>query len=411
MLIGLRAKNFGILGDTTLGLVGDALLELGPESGLTPVTALIGRNGSGKSTVLDALSFLSDCLKEGVSAASAAPARLGYTEMRTHGTCSEMELEVAVDAPDRSCVLDYTLRLDCDAHGRPVVGLESVRRLVTNPDGTPAFLELLHLESGQGFVLETAEDPSGASVQRKAGVADLRMPGLSTYGARLAHPELCALMRVATRWYFCRFDLDAARLARIGGGHHHVSPTADNLANVLHYLEEEDPKHLQGVLERVSRRMPGLGTPRTSQTPDGRLLLRFDDSNGNRPTYLGRLSDGSIKLFTYLLLMEDPTPRPLVCLEEPESGLYHDMIEPLAEEFRLHASGVREGVPGAQVLFTTHHPYLLDTLRPEEVWVLERQPEGLASARRIGDDPIVRGMFDQGVGLAALWYGNYLDRS
>jgi hypothetical protein len=43
--------------------------------------------------------------------------------------------------------------------------------------------------------------------------------------------------------------------------------------------------------------------------------------------------------------------------------------------------------------------------------VLERQADGLASARRIGDDPVVLGMFDQGVGMAALWYGNYLDRS
>ena len=411
MLIGLRTKNFGILGDTTIGLVGDRLLELGPGSGLTPVTALIGRNSSGKSTVLDALSFLSDCLKNGVSEASSSSQRGGYTELRTQGVCGEMEFEVAVDAPDRSCVLDYTLRLACDAHGRPVVDFENVRRLVTNPDGSFSFLEFLRLEAGRGFVLDGSVVPSAGSLQSTAGVTDLRRPALSTYGARLEHPELCALLRVATRWYFCRFDLDAARLARIGGGHHHVSPAADNLANVVRYLEEEDPRHLRGFLECVARRMPGLGTPQTSQTPDGKLILRFDGPDGARPTYLSHLSDGSIKLFTYLLLMEDPTPRPLVCLEEPESGLYHDMIEPLAEEFRLHASGIRDGAPGAQVLFTTHHPYLLDSLRPEEVWVLERQTDGLSSARRVGDDPVVRGMFAQGVGLAALWYGNYLDRA
>jgi predicted ATPase len=413
MLIGLRTKNFGILGDTMIGIVGSRLLELGPDAGLTPVTALIGRNSTGKSTVLDALSFLSDCLKDGVPAASSAPGRDGFTEMRTSGSCGagQMELEIAVEAPDRSCVLDYTLRLACDAHGRPVVDFESVRRLETNPDGIHVFLEILRLEAGKGSVLECAGDSTSEPCRRAAGVMDLRKPGLSTYGTLLEFSELHALLSIVTSWYFCRFDLDAARATRAVGGHHHVSPTADNLANVLRYLEEEDPKKLRGFLERVSRRMPGLGTPHTSLSPDGKLLLRFDRADGTQPIFLNRLSDGSIKLFTYLLLLEDPTPRPLVCLEEPESGLYHDMIEPLAEEFRRHASGIREGEPGTQVLFTTHHPYLLDSLRPEEVWVLERQADGLASARRIGDDPVVLGMFDQGVGMAALWYGNYLDRS
>jgi len=411
MLIGLRAKNFGILGDVTVGVVGDALVERGPSAGLTPVTALIGRNSTGKSTVLEALSFLADCLRDGVSAAASAGRRGGFTEMRTFGACGTMELEVAVDAPDRSCVLDYLLRLACDAHGRPAVESELVRRLLEAPDGKRAFQDVLRLENGQGSVRSSgsvvAED---ASALLAAGVVDLRKPGLSTYGTLVEQPELRALLSTMTRWYFYRFDADAARTSRIGGGHRHVSPRGDNLANVVQYLEEESPHELQVLLQRISSRMPGLGAVRTSRSPDGKVLLRFEGPAGTHPVYLDRVSEGTLKLFTYLLLMEDPTPRPLVCLEEPESGLYHDMIEPLAAEFRRHASSATGADPAVQVLFTTHHPYLLDALRPEEVWVLERQEDGLSSARRLGDDPVVTGMFAQGVGLSALWYGSYLDK-
>jgi predicted ATPase len=411
MLIGLHAKNFGILGDVTLGVVGDALAERGPDAGLTPVCALIGRNSTGKSTVLEALSFLSDCLKDGVSSATTYARRGGFTEMRTYGICGTLELEVALDAPDRTCVLDYVLRLSCDAHGRPAVDFETVRRLVEGEGGKRSFQEILHLENGQGQILDSGSSSADDAVLRPAGVIDLRKPGLSTYGTLTAYPELRALLRTMTRWYFYRFDSDAARSSRAGGGHRHVSAKGDNLANVVQYLEEENPQQLQAVLKRISARIPGLGPIRITRSPDGKTLLLFDGSDGTHPVFLNRLSDGTLKLFTYLLLMEDPAPRSLVCLEEPESGLYHDMIEPLAAEFRLHSAGARGGEPGAQVLFTTHHPYLLDALRPEEVWVLERQPDGLSSARRVGDDPVVAGMFAQGVGMAALWYGSYLDRN
>ena len=66
--------------------------------------------------------------------------------------------------------------------------------------------------------------------------------------------------------------------------------------------------------------------------------------------------------------MEDPNPPPFICIEEPENGLYHKLLEILAAEFRAHATG-ESNAP--QIFLTTHQPYLVDALTPEEVWVLE----------------------------------------
>jgi hypothetical protein len=65
------------------------------------------------------------------------------------------------------------------------------------------------------------------------------------------------------------------------------------------------------------------GKKKTKTGNDGRLLLRFNDKGFQDPFYSQQMSDGTLKVFAYLLLLEDPTPPPFLCIEEPENGLYH----------------------------------------------------------------------------------------
>jgi len=83
---------------------------------------------------------------------------------------------------------------------------------------------------------------------------------------------------------------------------------------------------------------------------------------------------GTLKVFAYLLLMEDPTPPPFICVEEPENGLYHKLLETLATEFRSHATGKKKA---PQLFITTHQPYFVDALSPDETWILEKGADGL----------------------------------
>jgi predicted ATPase len=95
-----------------------------------------------------------------------------------------------------------------------------------------------------------------------------------------------------------------------------------------------------------------------------------------------------------------------LCIEEPENGLYHKLLESLAREFREHATG-RKG--GSQVFITTHQPYFVDALEPNEVWIIEKSPAGFSTIRRASDDEVVRNMVAQGLPLGSLWYSDYLD--
>jgi hypothetical protein len=40
-----------------------------------------------------------------------------------------------------------------------------------------------------------------------------------------------------------------------------------------------------------------------------------------------------------------------------------------------------------QIVFTTHSPYIVDELAPEETWLLNTDADGVAHARRLSEHP------------------------
>ncbi|MCY3762563.1 MAG: AAA family ATPase, partial [Gemmatimonadetes bacterium] len=175
--------------------------------------------------------------------------------------------------------------------------------------------------------------------------------------------------------------------------------------NVVRFMEREQPQRFGAILQQIAGRIPGIDRIDTERTNDGRLLLRFNDKSFQDPFYPQQVSDGTLKVFAYLLLLEDPAPPPFLCIEEPENGLYPKLLETLANEFREHATGSK----GSQVFVTTHQPYFVDALSPEEVWILEKGEDGFAKIRRANDDQIVNNMVEEGLPLGGLWFSEYLD--
>ena len=235
---------------------------------------------------------------------------------------------------------------------------------------------------------------------------DMRKLGIATLGSLKQHPRISAFRRFIEGWYLSYFTPDAARSLPLAGPQRHLNIHGDNLGNVVQFMEREHPKRFQAILNRIAEKIPGINKIDTEKTNDGRLLLRFNDKGFKDPFYSQQMSDGTLKVFAYLLLLEDPAPPPFLCIEEPENGLYHKLLETLATEFREHATG-RKG--GSQVFITTHQPYLVDALEPSEVWILEKAADGYSVIRRASDDQIVQSMVAEGLPLGGLWYSDYLD--
>ena len=168
---------------------------------------------------------------------------------------------------------------------------------------------------------------------------DPRKLGIATLGALKEHPRIAAFRRFIEGWYLSYFTPDAARSLPLAGPQKRLNVHGDNLGNVVQFIEREHPQRFQAILKEIAARIPGIDRIDTERTNDGRLLLRFNDKGFQDPFYAQQMSDGTLKVFAYLLLLEDPTPPPFLCIEEPENGLYHKLLETLANEFRTHATG------------------------------------------------------------------------
>ena len=340
-----------------------------------------------------------------------------------------IEFEVYYREDRNSRPITYEIAIDLDETMRPFVVRERLRqRRQGQASGWP--FSFLILNEGKGFVWKGDEGGSQIheegnfdlfefmkTLERKikqeesketelVELDDKRKLGISTLGSLKQHPRISAFRRFIEGWYLSYFTPDAARSLPLAGPQKHLNIHGDNLGNVVQFMEREHPKRFKAILERISEKIPGISRIDTEKTNDGRLLLRFNDKGFVDPFYAQQMSDGTLKVFAYLLLLEDPSPPPFLCIEEPENGLYHKLLEALATEFRRHATGRKDS---SQVFITTHQPYFVDALTPEEVWILEKGDNGFSTVRRASDDEVVKNLVAEGLPLGSLWYSDYLD--
>ena len=423
---GFRIKNYRVLKDVTLG----KLWDMQQAKPLTPMTAVIGKNGVGKSSLFDAFGFLADCLKLGVEEACDTRGRGGFDRIRSQGRNDPIEFQIYYKQEGNARPITYELAIDADKTGRPHVKLERLRqRRKGQKHGWPFSFLLLNEGKGvvwkgeelgqqiddgkEGFdlfkLIEKLEATSQKEESRETEIIELqdkRKLGIATLGALKQHPRISAFRQFIEGWYLSYFTPDATRSLPLSGPQRHLNIHGDNLGNVVQFMEREHPKRFKSILNRIAEKIPGIDRIDTEESPDKRLLLRFNDKGFNDPFYAQQMSDGTLKIFAYLLLLEDPTPPPFICIEEPENGLYHKLLEALATEFRAHATG-RKNAP--QLFITTHQPYFVDALSPDETWILEKSPDGFSSIHRASDDATVNAMVDEGLPLGSLWYSDYLD--
>ncbi len=412
---GFRIHNFRVLQDVEMGKLWNSPKRKKP---LTPLTALIGQNGSGKSTLLDAFGFLSDCLKFGVEEACDLNQRGGYKRIHSQGTDGPIEFEIYYKEDRAARPITYELAIDLDADGRPYVQRERLRQRRAGQEYGRPFSFLL-LDHGKGYAwkgnnggFEEADDMSTVHIEESNDVEsveidDPRRLGIATLGTLKAHPRIAMFRKFIENWYLSYFIPDAARSLPLAGAQKHLNIHGDNLGNFVQFLEREHRKEFNSVLHQISKKIPGIDTIDTKPTDDGRLLLRFNGKGFQDPFYAQQMSDGTLKLFAYLLMLASPSPAPFICIEEPENGLYHQLLSVLAEELRSHAQNPKKG---SQIFVTTHQPFFVNALGPEEVWVMKKKENGFSEVYRANECDLAKNLYAEGIEMGDLWSSQYLEK-
>ena len=199
------------------------------------------------------------------------------------------------------------------------------------------------------------------------------------------YPVVSELRRLIDGWYISKLEIPSARSSPEDWYAEHLSPRGENVSQVAKYLNEHHPDDFQKVLSAMRLRVPGVSNVEARATDDGRLVLQFQEGGFDEPFSTRYVSDGTIRMFAYLIMLHDPNPHTMLAVKEPEIQLYPELQQELAEEFRAYAQR------GGQVLVSTHSPEFLNGAELEEVFWLEKR-EGFTTVRRASDSELLRSL-------------------
>ena len=370
----LSLRNYGVFRDAEF-------------LGLSPLTIVVGANGTGKSTLLDVFWFLKDALTHDVHSATAM--RGGFGELVSRGATGPIEIAVGYSGSDGQ-VLTYGLSL-VERQGRVVVEAEHLR---SQGASAGCFVDF---KQGQGTAIRGPCGKGSRGTKPQPYVLnDASTLAIDALGLFSDYPFIAEFRSLIEHWHLSALQPSNVRKSIAAGCAEHLSEAGDNAAQVAEYLRERHPQRFQEVLEAMRHRVPGVDAVEMRTTEDSRLLLRFKDGHFEKPFAATHVSDGTLKMFACLLLLHDPKPHPLLAVEEPENHLYPDLLGFLTEDLRYYTRR------GGQALVSTHSPELLNAAELDEVFWLEKV-KGFSQVRRAIDSPVLKGLVEEGDPLGVLW--------
>ena len=399
---GIKIKNYGAFREVILGKT----LSFQNTEPLSNMTAIIGPSGDGKSTLADAFGFIADCLEIGLEAACDSNNRGGFDQLVSQGSDGTISFEIYYRENQSTTPITYELEIKKDRQDRPYVSMERLRDRAKNI-GRP--LSFLYLQNGEGYAFEGkrgGQDEQGNAFdgeKKEVRLSDNRRMGIVTLGAMKQYDRIEKFLGFLKSWYLCYFLPDMARKIQTAAPTPYLDRHGSNINNVAQYMYRENKSEFLKVLEQIQRKLPGIEKIEPKKFDNGQMMLRFYEKGFRNPFYSPRMSDGTLKLFAYYLLMHEKNPRQLVFIEEPENGLYHHYLSDLAREMIESVNGTNR----KQLFVTTHSPFFVNALNPQDVWVLRKDEDGFSSAKRASEYPFVKELSEEGVALGDMWYSKY----
>jgi predicted ATPase len=373
---------------------------------LSHLAVFLGPNSSGKSTLFDIFAFLGDALQHNVTIA--LNKRGGFPEVLSRGCDIEkdaIDIEIKsrneeTGTGDQSApLITYSLQIK-SRRGKAIIERE-ILKYQRGGQGSP--WHFLDFSGGEGKVIVNEEDFGKKGVKEQWDEQKLTNPdilALKGLGQFDKFKVASTFRSFLEKWYISHFRIETGRNGTDTGISHHLSVTGDNLARVSKYIYDNHRNIFDDILRKLPGRIPGINKVEAKITEDGRIVLRFQDENFKAPFAAPYVSDGTIKIFAYMILLYDPEPHPLLCIEEPENFLYPDLLSGLCEEIRGYAER------GGQVFVSTHSPDFVNGLDIRELFFLQKE-KGFSTIKAASEDKYVCELAKENK-LGWLWRNHYI---
>lgn len=329
----------------------------------TPLTVLIGNNGSGKSSLVEGMETYRSIVVDGLDAAMQRWFGMEHVwNKRTRHNIQGLGLaNETYENPIR-----FTLA------GRTRIGSYRTTLAVNAKPGLNGFLiqeESVSSDDGVKFTRDrrgTVKFPDKIARERRRVE-----PGESALPSKMRE--------FVSQWQFLSLLPDPMgrpapkKMTSNGGTMLHRD--GSNLAQYLLGIRQKDPSAFDGIVETMqfvldyARNFEPVETREIQPTMYLKMLEQATDKAVEIPGWL--ISTGTIRVLALLAVLRNPDPPPLIVVEEAENGLDPRAIHLLLDEIR---STVQAGQ--SQVILTTHSPYLLDLLPIQTLVLVERERGG-----------------------------------
>lgn len=363
---------------------------------------LVGANGSGKSTLFNIFGFLKDALTTNVTTALIKQGgSRGFQEVRSRNSEGSIDIEIKFREKPNSPLVTYFLQIN-ERNGKAFVERE-ILKYRRGSGGQP--WHFLDFCAGKGVAvineLESVRDINDLKREEQSLKSPdiLAVKGLAQFER---FPAVVALGNLIENWHVSDFHISKARPEQETSYAEHLSREGENLSLVIQYLYQFHNPIFEEIVRKMKHRVPGISKVEAKTTEEGRVLLKFQDGAFEDPFLARYVSDGTIKMLAYLILLYDPNPHPLLCVEEPENQLYPRLLSELAEEFRAYSER------GGQVFVSTHSPDFLNATDLQEVfWLVKKN--GYTEIKRAAEDAQIAAYMQEGDQMGYLWKQGFFD--
>lgn len=345
---------------------------------LQPFTAFIGNNGSGKSSIMEALRTVHLTLTKNIEDAFAIWGGLdkvrNYNAIQDETTISQFGFKQKHQP--------IVIWMECLVNGKKYEYQVSFN-LSLNDDFYIIENEELQC-NGQVLIATNAIDNNGNSFCQIYQAADnlkefthksnTLLLSLSDGNPHLLHPDVAAFRQYVTDWQFLYLnahDMGKPVMQTRLSKDIRLDYDGRNIAEYILWIRVQGQEYLDSLVRKMIFVLPYIKQiqPNIAETFNREVeLLLHESHDKSKPIPGWLLSSGTLRILALLSMFDTPKKPSVLFVDEIENGLDPRTIGLLLNEIRSVTTTAI-----MQVVITTHSPYLLDLLPIESIIVTEKK--------------------------------------
>lgn len=331
-----------------------------------PLMVIIGTNGVGKTSFLEALSLLSASASGKLNGSLSQLG--GIANLLTRGRSESLSFLVDMEIPGQM-PLEYELCMEPRGTGYSIVK----EVLSQQREGYGYEGPFKHIQSSEGDI-------------RYYGIEDSRLlrpdwehepleTSLAQVPKMFRQPEeLRRILATATQYHV----LDVGPRAQVKMPQSMKpaalpGPNGEDLVPYLYYLRESDRDRFDAIMDSMCAAFPNLQELNFPPVAAGMLAMTWKEASFAKPIYMNELSEGTLRFLWLASLLHSPSLSTITMIDEPEVSLHPELLSLLADL-------MREASRRTQLIVATHSDRLIRFLDPKEVVVMDLDDEGCATA-------------------------------